>query len=137
MVIFTIIPLARCNPISANWDMFDPEYTKPYTCIADTVTWPVASAVSAATDLAAVIIPLVILSGLRKPMKQKIGLYSVFAVGFVYVFPSHRALDQFAYFNVQSCWSLNSKDSSCLSTSSRQRRFHLYVHFPCSPWSLV
>ncbi|TLD32443.1 hypothetical protein E2P81_ATG05419 [Venturia nashicola] len=85
MLIFTILPLAKCTPISANWGMYDPTYTKSYACIADTVTWPVASALSAATDLAAVIIPLVILSGLRKPMKQKIGLYSVFAVGFLVV----------------------------------------------------
>lgn len=85
MLVFTIIPLAKCTPLSANWEMYDPSYTKSYTCIADTITWPVASALSAATDLAAVIIPLVILSGLRKPMKQKIGLYSVFAVGFLYV----------------------------------------------------
>ncbi|KAE9961936.1 hypothetical protein BLS_001109 [Venturia inaequalis] len=85
MLVFTILPLTKCTPISANWDMYDPAYTKSYTCISDTVTWPVAAAFSAVTDLAAVIIPLVILSGLRKPMKQKIGLYSVFAFGFLVV----------------------------------------------------
>ncbi|QDS72065.1 hypothetical protein FKW77_002854 [Venturia effusa] len=85
MLVFTIIPLAKCQPISANWDMYNPTYAKPYVCIDDSITWPLAAALSAATDLAAVIIPLVILSGLRKPMKQKLGLYSVFAVGFLVV----------------------------------------------------
>lgn len=88
MLVFTIFPLAKCTPISANWDKYDPGYTKSYTCIDNSITWPLAAAINAATDLAAVIIPLVILSGLRKPMKQKIGLYSVFAVGFLYVTPA-------------------------------------------------
>jgi hypothetical protein len=85
MVVFSVIPFVKCTPLSANWDMYDPTYMKPHKCITDSITGPVAAAFSAATDLAAVIIPLVILSGLRKPLKQKIGLYSVFAVGFVYV----------------------------------------------------
>jgi hypothetical protein len=94
MVVFFIIPFAKCTPLSANWDMYDPTYMKPHKCITDSITWPVAAAFSAATDLAAVIIPLVILSGLRKPLKQKIGLYSVFAVGFMYVHPFFQAFDE-------------------------------------------
>lgn len=130
MLVFTVIPLAKCTPLSANWDMYDPTHTKPYKCITDRVTWPVAAAISAATDLAAVVIPLAILNGLRKPMKQKIGLYSVFAVGLMYVWLSIQPSAANTDPNTQCCRSWHSQDSSRFFVGPRASRLYLYVYNP-------
>lgn len=83
MITFTIIPLVKCTPFDANWKVYDPTYNGSRRCINDRITYPVAAALSAASDLVAVIIPLVILAGLREPLRQKVGLHAVFAVGFM------------------------------------------------------
>jgi hypothetical protein len=127
MAVFSIIPLAKCQPLTANWDMYDPTYMKTHKCINDLIALPVAAALSAATDLAAVIIPLVILSGLREPLKQKLGLYSVFAVGFMYVLPFSGTFEATANVILQRRWSRNSTHSSHCPIGQRKSRLHLYV----------
>lgn len=128
MLIFSIIPLAKCQPLAASWDSYDPTYMKPHKCINDGIVWPMAAALSAATDLAAVVIPLVILSGLRKPMMQKLGLYSVFAVGFMYVFRFLKPpFETAANMNAQCRWSRNSTYNSRRTVGQGKGRLHMYV----------
>lgn len=84
---FCIIPIVMCNPVSAYWDQVDFRVRfgpKKYdfTCInegADVVANGVASTV---TDFIVAILPTILCWKLQIPMRQKIALYSIFAVSY-------------------------------------------------------
>jgi hypothetical protein len=126
---WTIIPLAKCTPFEANWRSYDPNYRTPHKCISDRLTLPVAAGLSAASDLVAVIIPLVILAGSPKPLKQKVGLYSVFAVGSMYglSISVKQVVTAANWCHVQRRWSRNSTHSSYGPNATASCRFHMYV----------
>lgn len=83
MLAFSIVPLVACTPFDAVWRQYDPNYHGEYTCRVDQISRPIAAAISTVTDFVAVAIPLAILYSLRRPLRQKAGLYAVFAIGFL------------------------------------------------------
>jgi hypothetical protein len=83
MVVFFILPFATCSPFYAIWRQVDPKYKAKHHCTNDNASAPVAAAASTITDFLAVVIPLAILYSLRRPLRQKAGLYAVFAIGFL------------------------------------------------------
>jgi hypothetical protein len=83
MVVFFILPFVTCSPFNALWRQVDPNFKTKFHCTHDNASAPVAAATSTITDFLAVIIPLAILYSLRSPLRQKAGLYAVFAIGFL------------------------------------------------------
>jgi hypothetical protein len=85
MFIFFVLPFVTCSPFQATWLQADQKYkdTHKYHCVHDKSSSPIAAGFSAMTDFIAVIIPLAILYSLRRPLRQKAGLYTVFATGFL------------------------------------------------------
>lgn len=85
-VVFTILLITNCMPVEAAWRRFDLNYTKPYKCLSPdvealkTVVW---GALSIFTDFYSVILPAFILLRLKMSFRQKLGLYMVFALGFM------------------------------------------------------
>ena len=65
-----------CTPISAFWD------TNPNArCIDKKFLWFFNAAMNILTDVIILILPMPVLSALKLPSKQKIGLILIFAVG--------------------------------------------------------
>lgn len=83
LIAFFIVPFAACQPFSSLWLRVEPNYHGSYHCADVKISLPIAAGVSALTDLAAVVIPLVVLWSLQRPSQQKAGLYAVFATGFL------------------------------------------------------
>lgn len=87
---FTVILLVGCNPVEARWMKFDPTWraTHKFKCLnSPFVTIPLSGALSVFSDVYALAIPAILLSGLQMARRQKIGLYIVFALGVRYVSP--------------------------------------------------
>lgn len=85
-VVFTILLLTNCTPVSAAWLRYSLTYTKNYKCVSaateatKTVVW---GALSIFSDFYSVVLPAFILLRLKMSFKQKLGLYSVFGLGFL------------------------------------------------------
>jgi hypothetical protein len=80
-LIFCFVVLAACNPVDALWKQWNPGYTSDFHCKNWSVIGPLSSAFSVLSDLVTVLFPLTFIKDLRMPMLQKLGVYSVFAVG--------------------------------------------------------
>jgi hypothetical protein len=80
-VIFVILPFAACHPLSARWAHLTPGYNKPYHCMDISLASPISSALSAVSDLFAVVFPLSFLLTIKVPLRERLAIYSVFLVG--------------------------------------------------------
>jgi hypothetical protein len=79
--LYTMISvLVNCHPVSHFWNISSPGY-----CGSPLVLWMSTAGLNAFADLTIIIIPMPSLSTLTLPMKQKILLLGVFALGAVYV----------------------------------------------------
>jgi hypothetical protein len=75
--IWTIISgIFTCVPVAAFWDVNIHGH-----CIAHKFLWFFNAAVNIVTDLTILILPMPVLSTLRLPLKQKVGLMFIFALG--------------------------------------------------------
>ncbi|KAJ4384601.1 hypothetical protein N0V86_000201 [Didymella sp. IMI 355093] len=87
-IAFCVIPIFACRPISAFWDQVD--FAKlaqgyKWTCInegADIVAHGIASTTQ---DLIVAFLPTMLFWNLQMPRRQKIALYSIFALGYTTV----------------------------------------------------
>jgi hypothetical protein len=68
-----------CVPTQAFWDATVQAY-----CLPRVPMWFSNAAVNILTDFALFLMPLVVLRTIRLPKRQKLGLYVVFALGFLY-----------------------------------------------------
>lgn len=84
-IIMTIVPIFGCNPISAFWDQFHPvKKLKGYTyhCFNEGVDVVVGCIFSAVQDLITAILPTFLYWNLQIPIRQKVALFGVFALGY-------------------------------------------------------
>ena len=69
-----------CVPTQAFWD-----WTIEAYCLPREPMWYSNAAVNIVTDFALFVTPLIVLRTLKLPRRQKLALYFVFALGFLYV----------------------------------------------------
>lgn len=86
-VAFSIVPIFACSPISAFWDQVD--FGKPfqaggyhYTCINEGADLLANGIISTTQDFIAALLPTLLCWRLQIPIRQKIALYSVFAISY-------------------------------------------------------
>lgn len=82
---FTIAPIVGCNPISAFWDQVNAiKIVKGYKfrCFDEGADIFAASVISAFQDLITAMLPSFLYWNLRVPIRQKIALFGIFAIGY-------------------------------------------------------
>lgn len=80
-----IAPILGCQPISAFWDQFDPiKRLQGYEfhCFDEGADVLVASILSASQDLLTAILPTFLYWNLKIPIRQKLALFGIFAMGY-------------------------------------------------------
>jgi hypothetical protein len=84
---FIMVLLLLCRPISAYWLTFDRDYylDGDWTCGREEVAEPLSAIFSVVGDAYSTIIPLVLVSKLTLPIRQKAALYGLFSLGFLVV----------------------------------------------------
>lgn len=86
LVFFTMLFFV-CRPFHAYWKLAD--YTWLYDHKGDFTCWPeglilvISAAISAFQDVVACFLPMILFWKLRIPMRQKIALGAIFALGFL------------------------------------------------------
>lgn len=73
-IIFALI--FACHPIERNWDASLPGY-----CVNRTVIYVMTAVVNISTDIVILLLSIPIVSKLKMPVIQKIGVVCMFAVG--------------------------------------------------------
>ncbi|KAF2098059.1 hypothetical protein NA57DRAFT_76856 [Rhizodiscina lignyota] len=84
-IVFEFLLFTICRPVEAIWMRYDPTYTANYHCVSPfTETWTtqLAGALSVFSDFYALLLPGFLLMQLNIPMRQKVGLYCIFGLGF-------------------------------------------------------
>jgi hypothetical protein len=84
-LVYLILPFIGCQPFEALWRKIDPGYNTPYKCIDFFLEALIIGTLDGITDLAACVIPLVIISQRTKPFRNKTGLAVILMLGLVYV----------------------------------------------------
>lgn len=84
-IALTLAPVLGCNPISAFWDQTN--FNKlakgyKYHCFNEGADVFSASVISAFQDLITALLPTTLYWNLRIPMRQKIALFGIFAIGY-------------------------------------------------------
>jgi hypothetical protein len=84
---FCLTLLLLCRPLNAYWDKFDPLWVAEhkFTCGSEQTSLPAAGALSVIGDFYSALLPMILISGLDLPRKQKISLYCLFAIAFLVV----------------------------------------------------
>lgn len=87
-ITFVLIPIFMCRPISAFWDQVD--FAKlargyEYTCINEGVDVVAHGIISTVQDLVVAFLPTMLCWNLQMPLRQRIALYSIFALGYTSV----------------------------------------------------
>lgn len=82
---FCIMLLATCQPVEASWMVFDPTYTKDWTCADTRSSNAAAGAFAVASDCYSLILPWAMIWPLQMPRRQKIALNIVFSFGMIVV----------------------------------------------------
>lgn len=87
-IAFIIIPIFACRPISAFWDQVD--FVKlargyEWTCIDEGADVVAHGILSTLQDLVVAFLPTLLCWNLQMPLRQKIALYSIFALGYTSV----------------------------------------------------
>ena len=83
------MPINICSPVDAYWNQFNIFYRKEFHCVDEGIALPFGAALSAVSDLWGCLLPILLLRQLQLPAKQKWLLYGLFALGFLWVPPSH------------------------------------------------
>jgi hypothetical protein len=84
-IALTIAPIVGCQPISAFWDQVDVRKRLQgykYHCFDEGADIFAASVLSAVQDLATAVLPTFLFWNLRIPLRQKIALFGIFAIGY-------------------------------------------------------
>ncbi|PVH92815.1 hypothetical protein DM02DRAFT_477774, partial [Periconia macrospinosa] len=85
-VAFAIAPLVGCRPLSAYWDQVDVIKIATgyqYHCFDEAADITVAGIISTIQDVVATIFPNLIYWKAQIPIRQKVALFSIFAIGYV------------------------------------------------------
>jgi len=84
-IAFALIPIFGCQPISAFWDQVDVIKVLggyKYHCFDEGVDVFMAAVVSATQDLLVAALPTFLFWNLRIPIRQKVALFGIFAIGY-------------------------------------------------------
>lgn len=84
-IAFITIPLFACRPFSAFWDQVDlVKLARGYewTCINEGADVVAHGVISTVQDLMVAFLPTILCWNLQMPLRQKIALYSIFALGY-------------------------------------------------------
>jgi hypothetical protein len=84
-IALTIAPIVGCQPISAFWDQVDVSKRLQgykYHCFDEGADIFAASVLSAVQDLATAVLPTFLYWNLRIPLRQKVALFGIFAIGY-------------------------------------------------------
>ncbi|OSS43934.1 hypothetical protein B5807_11364 [Epicoccum nigrum] len=84
-IAFTLVPLFGCRPISAFWDqanIIKQVKGYKYSCFNEGADIFAASVVSAVQDLITAVLPTFLYWNLHIPLRQKIALFGIFAIGY-------------------------------------------------------
>lgn len=84
-IAFALAPILGCNPVSAFWDQVN--YNKlvrgyKYRCLNEGADVFSASVISTVQDLITAVLPSFLYWNLRIPVRQKIALFGIFAIGY-------------------------------------------------------
>jgi len=82
---FTLTLLLICQPTDSYWNSFTPSWaaTHKFHCADQSVSIPSAVGLSVLGDFYTTSLPLLLIFRLKLPLKQKLALYSLFALGFL------------------------------------------------------
>jgi hypothetical protein len=83
-IAFGFVLLVGCRPLDAYWYSALPTYTEEYSCYNEGAAAPAASIISVITDIIVVSLPCYVVLGMMMPIRQKLTLFVIFGVGFVY-----------------------------------------------------
>jgi hypothetical protein len=84
-IALTIVPIFGCDPISAFWDQVNPTLLLTgykYRCFNEGADVFSASVISTVQDLITAVLPTFLYWNLRVPVRQKIALFGIFAIGY-------------------------------------------------------
>jgi hypothetical protein len=84
---FAFVLVVGCRPLDAYWYSALPTYTAEYTCYDEGAAAPAASIISVITDVVVVSLPCYVVLGMMMPIRQKLTLFVIFGVGFMYAPP--------------------------------------------------
>jgi hypothetical protein len=84
---FIMVLLLLCRPIAAYWLTFNRDYylNGDWTCGKEEIAEPLSAIFSVVGDAYSTVIPLVLVSQLTLPTRQKAALYGLFSLGFLVV----------------------------------------------------
>ena len=84
---FCLTLLLSCHPISAYWNKVNPIWANSHDwhCGSENIGLPVAGALSVLGDFYSAVLPMILITGLQLPRRQKGSLYALFAVAFLVV----------------------------------------------------
>lgn len=82
---FTLTLLLICQPTDSYWNSFTPNWaaTHKFHCADQSVSIPSAVGLSVLGDFYTTSLPLLLIFRLKLPLKQKLALYSLFALGYL------------------------------------------------------
>lgn len=86
-VVFCFLLLLECRPLQAYWMAFNLEWraTNEFTCLSESALLPLSGAFSVVGDFYSTLLPIILVTHLQLPVRQKLGLYALFAFGFIVV----------------------------------------------------
>jgi hypothetical protein len=82
---FCITLLVTCDPVEANWKVYDPTYEKDWKCVDTRASSYAAGVLAVMSDCYALILPWAMIWPLDMPRRQKLALNMVFSFGIVVV----------------------------------------------------
>ncbi|EXJ80174.1 hypothetical protein A1O1_08316 [Capronia coronata CBS 617.96] len=87
LVGFGLALLLLCHPVFAYWNQFDVAWVAShgYRCGSENVMLPASAGFSVLGDFYSTLLPLLLIINLDLPLRQKIALFSLFALGFLAV----------------------------------------------------
>lgn len=87
VVAFILVLLLLCRPVYAYWMSFDLAWasTHQFTCGGEYIALPLSAGISVIMDFYTASLPMFLIWNLSLPKRQKIGLYALFACGFLVV----------------------------------------------------
>ncbi len=85
LVAFTLTLLLICQPVEAYWNAFSRSWaaTHNFHCAKEGASIPAAVGLSVLGNFYSTLLPLFLIFGLPLPLRQKLALYSLFALGFL------------------------------------------------------
>lgn len=83
--VFILMGFVACTPMDAFWKKMDPNWMQShdFTCFDEGADFISSTSISVVEDTVVCILPLLVVSRLQMPRKQKLALVAIFGVGFL------------------------------------------------------